>query len=40
MLFARYEKKKENYLGIVQLANSRIVYRGINFFYRRMILGY
>ena len=31
-LFTRYEKKKENYLGLVQLANSLIVYR-------RLILG-
>jgi hypothetical protein len=26
-LFPRYEKKEENYLGLVQLANSLIVYR-------------
>lgn len=26
-LFTRYEKKDENYLGLVQLANSLIVYR-------------
>jgi transposase len=31
-LFTRYEKKDENYLGLVQLANSIIVYR-------RVILG-
>ena len=31
-LFTRYEKKDENYLGLVQLANSLIVYR-------RLILG-
>jgi putative transposase len=31
-LFTRYEKKEENYLGLVQLANSLIVYR-------RLILG-
>jgi len=31
-LFTRYEKKDENYLGLVQLANSVIVYR-------RLILG-
>ena len=31
-LFTRYEKKGENYLGLVQLANSIIVYR-------RLILG-
>jgi putative transposase len=31
-LFTRYEKKDENYLGLVQLANSIIVYR-------RLILG-
>ena len=28
-LFTRYEKKDENYLGLVQLANSIIVYRWI-----------
>ena len=28
-LFTRYEKKEENYLGLVQLANSIIVYRRI-----------
>jgi transposase len=28
-LFTRYEKKNENYLGLVQLANSIIVYRRI-----------
>ena len=28
-LFTRYEKKEENYLGLVQLANSLIVYRRI-----------
>jgi transposase len=28
-LFTRYEKKQENYLGLVQLANSIIVYRRI-----------
>ena len=28
-LFTRYEKKDENYLGLVQLANSLIVYRKI-----------
>ncbi len=28
-LFTRYEKKDENYLGLVQLANSIIVYRRI-----------
>ena len=27
-LFTRYEKKDENYLGLVQLANSLILYRG------------
>jgi hypothetical protein len=32
-LFTRYEKKEENDLGLVQLANSLIVYR-------RIILGY
>ena len=31
-LFTRYEKKEENYLGLVQLASSIIVYR-------RLILG-
>ena len=31
-LFTRYEKKDDNYLGLVQLANSLIVYR-------RLILG-
>ena len=31
-LFTRYEKKEENYLGLVQLVNSLIVYR-------RLILG-
>lgn len=31
-LFTRYEKKEENYLGLVQLASSLIVYR-------RLILG-
>jgi transposase len=31
-LFTRYEKKDENYLGLIQLANSLIVYR-------RLILG-
>ena len=31
-LFTRYEKKDENYLGLLQLANSLIVYR-------RLILG-
>ena len=31
-LFTRYEKKDENYLGLVELANSLIVYR-------RLILG-
>jgi transposase len=31
-LFTIYEKKEENYLGLVQLANSLIVYR-------RLILG-
>ena len=31
-LFTRYEKKDENYLGLVQLANSLIIYR-------RLILG-
>jgi transposase len=31
-LFTRYEKKDENYLGLVQLANSLIVYR-------RLVLG-
>ena len=31
-LFTRYEKKDENYLGLVQLANSIIIYR-------RVILG-
>jgi transposase len=31
-LFTRYEKKDEDYLGLVQLANSLIVYR-------RLILG-
>ena len=31
-LFTRYEKKDENYLGLVQLTNSLIVYR-------RLILG-
>ena len=31
-LFTRYEKKEENYLGLVQLSNSLIVYR-------RLILG-
>ncbi len=31
-LFTRYEKKDENYLGLVQLSNSIIVYR-------RLILG-
>ena len=28
-LFTRYEKKDENFLGLVQLANSLIVYRRI-----------
>jgi transposase len=28
-LFTRYEKKDGNYLGLVQLANSLIVYRRI-----------
>jgi hypothetical protein len=28
-LFTRYEKKDENYLGLVQLANSIIVYKKI-----------
>jgi putative transposase len=28
-LFTRYEKKVENYLGLVQLANSLIIYRKI-----------
>ena len=28
-LFTRYEKKDENYLGLVQLANSIIIYRSI-----------
>ena len=28
-LFTRYEKKDENYLGLVQLANSIIIYRRI-----------
>ena len=28
-LFTRYEKKEENYLGLVQLANSIIIYRRI-----------
>ena len=28
-LFTRYEKKEENYIGLVQLANSIIVYRRI-----------
>ena len=28
-LFTRYEKKVENYLGLVQLANSIIIYRRI-----------
>jgi transposase len=28
-LFTRYEKKDENYLGLVQLAKSLIVYRRI-----------
>jgi transposase len=28
-LFTRYEKKEENYLGLVQLANSLIIYRRI-----------
>ena len=28
-LFTRYEKKDENYLGLVQLANSLIVYMRI-----------
>ncbi|HEX5186529.1 MAG TPA: hypothetical protein VFV86_06530 [Nitrososphaeraceae archaeon] len=28
-LFTRYENKDENYLGLVQLANSIIVYRRI-----------
>ena len=28
-LFTRYEKKDENYLGLVQLANSLIIYRRI-----------
>ena len=28
-LFTRYEKKDENYLGLVQLANSLIVYKRI-----------
>ena len=32
-LFTRDEKKDENYLGLVQLVNSRNVYR-------RIILGY
>ena len=31
-LFTRYEKKEENYFGLVELANSLIVYR-------RLILG-
>jgi transposase len=31
-LFTRYEKKDENYFGLVELANSLIVYR-------RLILG-
>jgi putative transposase len=31
-LFTRYEKKEDNYLGLVELANSLIVYR-------RLILG-
>jgi transposase len=31
-LFTRYEKKDENYLGLVELANSLIVYR-------RLVLG-
>jgi hypothetical protein len=31
-LFTRYEKKDDNYLGLLQLANSIIVYR-------RLILG-
>ena len=30
-LFTRYEKKDENYLGLVQLANSLIVYRRLIF---------
>ena len=28
-LFTRYEKKEENYLGLVQLANTLIIYRRI-----------
>ena len=28
-LFTRYEKKDENYLGLIQLANSLIIYRRI-----------
>jgi transposase len=28
-LFTRYEKEEENYLGLVQLANSIIIYRRI-----------
>jgi len=32
-LFTRYEKKDENYFGLVELANSLIIYR-------RLILGY
>ena len=28
-LFTRYEKKVENYLGLVQLSNSIIIYRKI-----------
>ena len=32
-LFTRYEKKDENYLGLVQLANSLLIV------YRRIILG-
>ncbi|MGE0243212.1 MAG: IS5 family transposase [Nitrososphaeraceae archaeon] len=30
-LFTRYEKKDENYLGLVELANSLIVYRRLIF---------
>ncbi|MDR4510117.1 MAG: hypothetical protein MRJ93_00230 [Nitrososphaeraceae archaeon] len=32
-MFTRYEKKDENYFGLVELANSLIIYR-------RLILGY
>ena len=37
-LFTRYEKKEENYLGLVQLANTLIVYRMIILDQRRLNL--